>query len=134
MTLFFCLVLYFNSIKVQLEPVSDTESYPLNVFQFHKGTIRTYHANCTSTSLWHFNSIKVQLELANINAKMAELHYFNSIKVQLEHSTYHDYNHFALFQFHKGTIRTADNKVLTVDYCTFQFHKGTIRTSIYKII
>ena len=31
---------------------------------------------------------------------------FNSIKVQLKHSTYHDYNRSALFQFHKGTIKT----------------------------
>ena len=33
-----------------------------------------------------------------------------------------------LFQFHKGTIRTADTDVADAGEFAFQFHKGTIRT------
>ena len=33
--------LYFNSIKVQLEPGSQSSYYNQMSFQFHKGTIRT---------------------------------------------------------------------------------------------
>ena len=33
-----------------------------------------------------------------------------------------------VFQFHKGTIRTAGTGDVTIKAPTFQFHKGTIRT------
>ena len=58
-------------------------------------------------SLSDFNSIKVQLELKII------------IKVAL----------YALFQFHKGTIRTEPLKTGPILSLLFQFHKGTIRTN-----
>ena len=35
------------------------------------------------------------------------------------------------FQFHKGTIRTADTSGTQVAPDIFQFHKGTIRTANY---
>ena len=40
--------LHFNSIKVQLEPAdtSGVQQVP-DIFQFHKGTIRTYIAKVT---------------------------------------------------------------------------------------
>ena len=58
-------MLYFNSIKVRLEP------YPLPLmqrydflFQFHKGAIRTpWVLMQSSLVIPHFNSIKVRLEL-----------------------------------------------------------------------
>ena len=34
----------------------------------------------------------------------------------------------ALFQFHKGTIKTPDLAAPTNAFATFQFHKGTIKT------
>ena len=34
----------------------------------------------------------------------------------------------SIFQFHKGTIRTASTVSLALRKCKFQFHKGTIRT------
>ena len=34
--------LYFNSIKVRLEPTSDNALEGTPVFQFHKGAIRTF--------------------------------------------------------------------------------------------
>ena len=41
-SLFLNLILYFNSIKVQLEHASDFVIPELDsIFQFHKGTIRT---------------------------------------------------------------------------------------------
>ena len=39
--LFRSLILYFNSIKVRLELTVEREEGDPQVFQFHKGTIRT---------------------------------------------------------------------------------------------
>ena len=52
----------FNSIKVRLEPRADGWSYNPNVFQFHKGTIRTAVVFSLPLSVMSFNSIKVRLE------------------------------------------------------------------------
>ena len=56
-------------------------------FQFHKGTIRTF---CSFSGiilrLFHFNSIKVQLERWLLQNSLQSSYYFNSIKVQLEPS------------------------------------------------
>ena len=54
------------------------------LFQFHKGTIRTIPHITIKLILFHFNSIKVQLE-----------------RQQLRRLPYK-----SKFQFHKGTIRT----------------------------
>ena len=61
------------------------QSLFIRLFQFHKGTIRTFGSGLLFQSVFDFNSIKVQLEprfdsASNLNAKP--------------------------FQFHKGTIRT----------------------------
>ena len=77
--------------------------------------------------------------------------HFNSIKVRLERVILRVILGVILFQFHKGTIRTAKCKDMTEEELhfnsikvrlernnvqavlpmsvTFQFHKGTIRTS-----
>ena len=55
------------------------------VFQFHKGTIRTHLMVLIFLVLLHFNSIKVQLEQNNDCVAYVP----------------------PIFQFHKGTIRTA---------------------------
>ena len=54
------------------------------VFQFHKGTIRTFRFFNFCENYFNFNSIKVRLEPPAIIAGAGSL----------------------LFQFHKGTIRT----------------------------
>ena len=75
--------------------------------------------------------------------------YFNSIKVRLEPQNFKNRYEAAIFQFHKGTIRTilitvTINEVIDFNSikvrleqvknhtfynrCPFQFHKGTIRT------
>ena len=74
----------FNSIKVQLEHLRTCVVRSMELFQFHKGTIRTLNMICISLVLSDFNSIKVQLELSAIGSIAGGL----------------------LFQFHKGTIRT----------------------------
>ena len=55
---------------------------------------------------------------------------FNSIKVQLEqHQTKSSASTWT-FQFHKGTIRTLNSRLVTLWRALFQFHKGTIRTRV----
>ena len=75
---------YFNSIKVRLElDVAAVASHG-QIFQFHKGTIRTLGYEPS----WN------------------EVAYFNSIKVRLERCARSLQKCAVLFQFHKGTIRT----------------------------
>ena len=57
-----CFNPYFNSIKVQLEHRLKDSVFDLSVFQFHKGTIRTYQQPDVAILHQYFNSIKVQLE------------------------------------------------------------------------
>ena len=55
--------------------------------------------------------------------------YFNSIKVRLEpRPSARPERAPPLFQFHKGTIRTAFSHRCRDESRRFQFHKGTIRT------
>ena len=54
---------------------------------------------------------------------------FNSIKVLLIHDYEKVFFFFpALFQFHKGTIKTTAGGGLINANFIFQFHKGTIKT------
>ena len=81
--------------------------------------------------------------------------YFNSIKVRLELILSGQISYGAIFQFHKGTIRTTKMLVLTLillyfnsikvrlehnhlaqgyqGLAAFQFHKGTIRTLVKSL-
>ena len=52
----------FNSIKVRLEHPKDVELKEIDIFQFHKGAIRTRKSDFQARILQHFNSIKVRLE------------------------------------------------------------------------
>ena len=129
--MFFTLKTYFNSIKVRLEPLLYTLYIYVLLFQFHKGTIRTYILVYLFLPLLNFNSIKVRLEhpwlgnflrlfikfqfhkgtirtIATNNGNVLELH-FNSIKVRLEQTNVLDSWVLNWFQFHKGTIRTILN-------------------------
>ena len=60
------LLPHFNSIKVQLEHLSHRNLFTAKVFQFHKGTIRTFDVIKLILEFAHFNSIKVQLEQTRI--------------------------------------------------------------------
>ena len=76
----------FNSIKVRLEPVNLQETAGTkHLFQFHKGTIRTYWSRALQSPLCrNFNSIKVRLERRSLWPIYYFDRYFNSIKVRLE--------------------------------------------------
>ena len=100
-------IFHFNSIKVRLEQAfwfyRDAVAF---LFQFHKGTIRTFKSVCFIKMFSDFNSIKVRLERVSERTKRP----------------------LAWFQFHKGTIRTWSGYSLIMCRSIFQFHKGTIRT------
>ena len=101
------LVMYFNSIKVQLEPVSVTlnweptsnfnsikvqlELRPSELsrssqisFQFHKGTIRTTEPRDGTGCQNQFQFHKGTIRTSRFFRACSLFSYFNSIKVQLE--------------------------------------------------
>ena len=80
----------------------------VNVFQFHKGTIKT--------------TIELQIPQRVI--------YFNSIKVQLRRTVAILALVIWKFQFHKGTIKTLAGEQSVGGNALFQFHKGTIKTKM----
>ena len=120
------------------------------LFQFHKGTIRTFIGCFILQNLAHFNSIKVRLEhnyddinemvvkfqfhkgtIRTILTEMAiisVLMHFNSIKVRLELEwTNKDVKDF--IHFNSIKVRLELHKLARLQcYKSFQFHKGTIRT------
>ena len=125
------------------------------LFQFHKGTIRTFVSSSLIEYVTYFNSIKVRLELRLHQEKGLEWVHFNSIKVRLELSSSTPVRADEVFQFHKGTIRTGtwterwftffnfnsikvrlEQPLLAwgLRCVQFQFHKGTIRTFPRKIL
>ena len=141
----------FNSIKVRLKPHRINAKKQRDIFQFHKGTIKTRYPLRYEDILPYFNSIKVRLKLAYIDMPMrAEAYfnsikvrlklgllmlfvflicYFNSIKVRLKRSRQDDIGtEFSKFQFHKGTIKTPSLSTYWCPSNLFQFHKGTIKT------
>ena len=126
----FIKIRYFNSIKVRLEhaEAKQGDNQP-NLFQFHKGTIRTMVSMwwCVALTLFQFHKGTIRTLLTNLML-MALLN-FNSIKVRLEHNADKALGIAAgVFQFHKGTIRTHLCLWLIISFWLFQFHKGTIRT------
>ena len=81
----------FNSIKVRLKPFFNSYPDSFEVFQFHKGTIKTG---------------SFRKEISQV------LLYFNSIKVRLKRIIGKAYGRLFKFQFHKGTIKTEPPKIL----------------------
>ena len=119
----------FNSIKVRLEQGGGRSPHRTNnlfqfhkgairtsykmqrwlngrIFQFHKGAIRTLQINSFITCFSYFNSIKVRLERAPPHRWRFCCLDFNSIKVRLEQSKRVELLIVLVFQFHKGAIRT----------------------------
>ena len=74
---------YFNSIKVRLKHIGCVALQVVTVFQFHKGTIKTFLFSSIFRKITHFNSIKVRLKRSPSTTNTAN-HYFNSIKVRLK--------------------------------------------------
>ena len=99
------------------------------IFQFHKGTIKTFTSSAGSSSPNYFNSIKVRLKLGSLLHRLYDGN-FNSIKVRLKHSLC--LNPFLqVFQtdFNSIKVRLKLNGSTQIRMQTeFQFHKGTIKT------
>ena len=102
-----CGCSYFNSIKVQLEHHIGVHPIFIREFQFHKGTIRTQRTRTERTlrRLFQFHKGTIRTE-DGCSFETLEKH-FNSIKVQLELAMAKEAANKAIFQFHKGTIRTS---------------------------
>ena len=120
--------LHFNSIKVRLKQLGAAISNAGQVFQFHKGTIKTnlraiyeqstsrfqFHKGTIKTypetnlnkSILDFNSIKVRLKLGSEILIIVTYRNFNSIKVRLKPNRHLEKSLTLVFQFHKGTIKT----------------------------
>ena len=103
----FSLLPDFNSIKVRLEHIIGYLARALQVFQFHKGAIRTSREATSITNHPNFNSIKVRLERFAVSVVAVKIDNFNSIKVRLEPATTWKSYTTRQFQFHKGAIRTG---------------------------
>ena len=76
----------FNSIKVQLELTEASGTAMLCIFQFHKGTIRTFSTFFAAGFLSLFQFHKGTIRTCCLTRVSSRISYFNSIKVQLEPS------------------------------------------------
>ena len=77
--------IYFNSIKVRLELYVLRNFYlSQEVFQFHKGTIRTFRGKLKSSEYHLFQFHKGTIRTQAIKNVLDAEYDFNSIKVRLE--------------------------------------------------
>ena len=79
------LILHFNSIKVRLKLVSILLMLICHLFQFHKGTIKTFN----DQPLKFYDTVLFQFHKGTIKTKYGGVVPSNE-----------------KFQFHKGTIKT----------------------------
>ena len=84
--------------------------------------------------LHYFNSIKVRLKLTYPTNGQYQNTNFNSIKVRLKPAAGLSAAGSALFQFHKGTIKTLKLLEGMRSEFIFQFHKGTIKTAARSVL
>ena len=101
-------VLYFNSIKVRLKLYKgEFNRQGMKDFNSIKVRLKQGMTQQDLAALDDFNSIKVRLKPVEEFEAKTDLSYFNSIKVRLKHPTGCKPCRDNLFQFHKGTIKTA---------------------------
>ena len=103
---------YFNSIKVRLKLIVLVFYLLSVIFQFHKGTIKTFSLRTQKSTIVYFNSIKVRLKRIIRTHFGSGRRYFNSIKVRLKRMMLLLLFAYMLFQFHKGTIKTVTRLIL----------------------
>ena len=84
---------YFNSIKVRLEHANANASYLKQLFQFHKGAIRTREIQ-RKQAYCRFQFHKGAIRTIEFNTNLSGIF---------------------LFQFHKGAIRTCNQKMVRYD-------------------
>ena len=107
------LLSYFNSIKVRLEHYFNGVLPTPQLFQFHKGAIRTSIRLALQTLIPSFQFHKGAIRTLNYASARAAYANFNSIKVRLEPYPLPLMQRYDfLFQFHKGAIRTKYQNVL----------------------
>ena len=124
------VLLRFNSIKVRLRRCLTPCFCLLQLFQFHKGTIKTVRSMRPGRSPRSFNSIKVRLRPVRLSGDGSTSLCFNSIKVRLRHFEFdHDLKKCSSFNSIKVRLRPGVCPHLG-NFCGFQFHKGTIKTHI----
>ena len=100
------LLSYFNSIKVRLEHYFNGVLPTPQLFQFHKGAIRTSIRLALQTLIPSFQFHKGAIRTLNYASARAAYANFNSIKVRLELRFVMTITCTDKFQFHKGAIRT----------------------------
>ena len=124
------LFLYFNSIKVRLEPFRGDKPMIDEKFQFHKGTIRTasYRSQELISNEFQFHKGTIRTIRA-AGFRLLDM-YFNSIKVRLELSVLFCVFAIVIFQFHKGTIRTGLLLAILVWFLNFNSIKVRLERSL----
>ena len=102
-------------------------------FQFHKGTIKAgvIAERCNYTSIFQFHKGTIKA-LVNRLAT-SSVYNFNSIKVQLKHEAKEYQSDHISFQFHKGTIKAVTASAAAGVLVLFQFHKGTIKAYSFML-
>ena len=85
---------HFNSIKVRLKHSSNILTTLMNLFQFHKGTIKTLYRSFCTFALVEFQFHKGTIKTPHRNRCLCDS---------------------SQFQFHKGTIKTIDVVFLIID-------------------
>ena len=98
---------HFNSIKVRLKHSSNILTTLMNLFQFHKGTIKTLYRSFCTFALVEFQFHKGTIKTNTAAFVRAKQHDFNSIKVRLKRIRSFSLRPRLRFQFHKGTIKTS---------------------------
>ena len=78
-----------------------------DIFQFHKGTIKTHQKNIVPLVAAAFQFHKGTIKTLGVYRYLVDIIYFNSIKVRLKRGSAPAYvAKYVKFQFHKGTIKT----------------------------
>ena len=119
-------------------------------FQFHYGTIKSWHSGRQESHSENFNSTMVRLKVVagqslhslnefqfhygtikreSLKRENASLKHFNSTMVRLkELSAIFRFIKTLLFQFHYGTIKSCRRNGYRKRSVKFQFHYGTIKS------
>ncbi len=99
----------FNSTMVRLRGTNYFYCTVINhLFQFHYGTIKSFHARIFYTFHVYFNSTMVRLRGLKIVLRSITVTYFNSTMVRLREGNKLNLISFDNgFQFHYGTIKSG---------------------------
>ena len=121
----------FNSIKVRLKLYGLLHAAEaLVVFQFHKGTIKTYLQTVKNATGIVFQFHKGTIKTASWSSLTFWWQDFNSIKVRLKLPSSVVTQSQIAFQFHKGTIKTPNSVEWQVNLPYFNSIKVRLKPKI----